>query len=70
MNTHTNNARLSKWVGKGEKGDGTEHTLASISIDHDGTGDDYKGKVTIATNAKTQDKGLELFKLLGFPIKK
>jgi len=37
--------------GKGEKSGGEEGTLGGITIAHDDTSDDYKGKIVLSTNA-------------------
>jgi len=38
------------WRGKGEKQDGTEHTLGQMQFSHDGTGDDYKADFILSVN--------------------
>jgi hypothetical protein len=50
--THTNgaDARKSRFIGKGEKADGTEHTLGSMDFSHSGSGDDQKGEWILRVN--------------------
>lgn len=38
------------WRAKGEKQDGTEHTLGQFQFSHDGTGDDYKADFILSLN--------------------
>ena len=58
VSTHINNGgRISQDVAKGEKLDGTEHTLAITEVGHDGTGDDYDAywKLSLNKTSGTQD---------------
>jgi len=50
--THSDNDGWRKSIiqYRGEKGDGTEHTLVSLAGSHFGSGDDEKGKFVISTN--------------------
>lgn len=47
---NTNLGRELRQIFKGEKGDGTEHTLARMEVSHEGTGDDYLGQIILSTN--------------------
>ena len=38
------------WRAKGEKQNGTEHTLGQFQFSHDGTGDDYKADFILSLN--------------------
>ena len=49
--------RESIWSFKGEKGDGTSTTVASIRADHQGSSDDYKGQVYLKVNTDSSADG-------------
>ena len=57
--THENSdgGRESRWIGKGNKTDETEHTLGIVEFGHDGTGDDYDAywKLSLNKTSGTQD---------------
>lgn len=58
--THVNNlGRISQDIAKGEKLDGTEHTLVITEVGHDGTGDDYGAYWRVSTHTKAIGGGVD-----------
>ena len=53
--THENSdgGRESRWIGKGNKTDETEHTLGIAEWGHDGSGDDYDAYFKLSLNGTT-----------------
>lgn len=60
---NTDGGRESIMYFKGEKTDTSEHTLASITVAHDGSGDDRLGYMSFAANHDDADTPTEVFKL-------
>ncbi|GAF83456.1 unnamed protein product, partial [marine sediment metagenome] len=50
---NTDGGRETSWTAKGEKANGTLHTLGKQEFSHDGTGDDYDAKWVLSLNGTT-----------------
>ncbi len=57
---NTAGGRESQFLHKGEKDDGTAHTLVKREASHDGAADDYGGKYVISTHTKAIGGGVDV----------